>query len=201
MRLALIGNGQISRDYSEFIDKCDLVIRCNEAKNLGKNSGNKTDVLCITNTGAPARRLINLRSVQQYPKFPDIQEIWFPRDSDVHLEWIERFNISFPRSELIDIGNKIIQANNLENLSVKRFSNNLNKISFQSLKKVSNQFFVCPSTGFLAFIYISQNIEFKNFEKYLFGFTFEMWHGHPADSERFIFNEEIKSRSDIKLIN
>ena len=201
MRLALVGNGRVGKDYSRFIDGCDLVIRCNEAKNLGENVGFKTDVLCITNTGAPARRLIDSRSVQRQPRFPGIKEVWFPRDSGVHLGWLERLNLRYPRSEFVDIGDRIIQANDLEDVRVRRFSRDLNRVCFGSLARASRKPFVCPSTGFMAFVYVTRSGNFDGFEKFLFGFTFEMWDGHPADSERLLVHEAIASRGDIKLVN
>ena len=119
----------------------------------------------------------------------------------MHLGWIDRLNIIFPRSEFDDIGNEIIAANNLEDVSIKRFSAKLNRMSFERLTSISKQPFVCPSTGFLAFFYITQSGHFENFEKFIFGFTFEMWSGHPADSERHFFHEVISARIDIKIIN
>lgn len=38
-KIALVGNAPPTYDLSAQIDSCDIVIRCNEAKTLGANTG------------------------------------------------------------------------------------------------------------------------------------------------------------------
>ena len=196
-RLALVGNAPLRNDLAERIDACDLVVRCNEAKTLGGYSGTRTDVLCITNTGVPARRIIAERSVRKEPRFPGLSEVWFPRDSGTHLRYLRASGSDIPESEFDDCSDDLLEANDLDGVRVTRFSEESNEQVFDRLRRESRRGFICPSTGFLALWHILERPEYVSFGKFLFGFTFKFWEGHPAAAERRIVEELCSTRDDL----
>ncbi|MBK7806449.1 MAG: glycosyltransferase family 29 protein [Saprospiraceae bacterium] len=182
--LALIGNAPLQKDFSSTIDSFDLVIRCNEAKTLGTNTGHKTNILCISNIGAPSKRIIAEKSVTKLLKFPELSEIWFPRNAESN----------------IDNSKIIIEVNKLFDVRIKYFSKEMNERVFKKLAVFSDFDFVEPSTGILALCYILEQPEFDKYEKYLFGFTFEMWEGHPAKAERLLIKSFCENRNDLIFV-
>ena len=199
-RLALVGNAPLKSDLAGQIDSSDLVVRCNEAKTLGGYSGTRTDILCITNTGSPAERIIRERSVRKMPRFPRLSEVWFPRHSGVHLQRLRALGSDFPESELEDCSRRLLEANSLDGMRVTHFSRESNERAFERLHQESPQDFICPSTGFLALWHILEQPEYAAFDKFLFGFTFEFWEGHPAATERKIIEELCADRDDFQFI-
>jgi hypothetical protein len=51
MKIAIVGNGKLSKNYGKQIDKCDLIIRFNHAKIKGYEDlvGTKTHILALVN--------------------------------------------------------------------------------------------------------------------------------------------------------
>ena len=63
--------------------------------------------------------------------------------------------------------------------------------------KMENQH---PSTGFLAFWHILEQEAFEDYDKYLFGFTFNMWYGHPEHAEMKVIESFCKNRQDLFFV-
>jgi len=177
-RVALVGNAPLHRDFTEAINSCEVVVRCNEAKNWGPHSGTKTDILCITQTGAPAHRFISEKSIMRLPRFPDVRELWFFRQD---------------RS----LVNPIIEANGLQDISIRWMAPDFFDTIQGNLYQKSHYDFSEPSTGFLAFQYILNAPEYNDYDKCLFGFNFQVWLGHPGHAEAQIVRELCASREDI----
>ena len=183
-KLALVGNAPPAYDLSAQIESCDIVIRCNEAKTLGVNTGIRTDILCVNNSGAPADRFISKQLLRRHPNFPELTELWFAR----------------PYKDCVELALKIVHANGLSDVPVVYFSADMNERARQQLSlhsKMENQH---PSTGFLAFCYILEQEEFNDFDKYLFGFTFNMWYGHPEQAEMKVIESFCKNRQDLFFV-
>jgi len=183
-KLALVGNAPPEYDLSAQIDSCDIVIRCNEAKTLGVNTGTRTDILCVNNSGAPADRFISQKLLRKHPKFPELTEVWFAR----------------PHKDCVDLSLKIVDANDLSDVTVTYFSTGMTERVYNQLSiynKMENQH---PSTGFLAFWYILEQGVFEDFDKYLFGFTFNMWYGHPEQAEMKAMESFCRNRQDLFFV-
>lgn len=54
MIIAIVGNAPIDTDMSENIDSADMVVRMNLCASFNGNTGSKTDIIALTNTGEPA---------------------------------------------------------------------------------------------------------------------------------------------------
>lgn len=183
-RVALVGNAPLQYDQSGQIDSCDIVIRCNEAKTLGKNTGTRTDILCVNNSGEPAVRFISRKLLRKEPNFPQLREIWFAR----------------PYAAGIDIALKILMANDLSDLPVKYFSISISERAYDELRKHCQMENKHPSTGLLAFLYILEQEAFAEFDKYIFGFTFNMWYGHPEKAEMKVMESFCHKRQDLFFV-
>ena len=200
-RVALVGSAPLARDMSLLIDSCDIVIRCNEAKTLGGHAGSRTDVLCVTNTGSPAQRIIAEQSIRRSPRFPGLSEVWFPRESHVHLRALEASGFQISSSEFEDRSQDILTANGLgDDIAVTYFSADFNERIFASLKQKSADPFVCPSTGFMALCHLLERDDYETFDKLILGFTFQMWEGHPARAEQRFIRALCSRRPDLHWI-
>ncbi len=177
-RVALVGNAPLRRDHSHAIDSCDVVVRCNDAANWGPHSGQKTDVLCITHTGEPAERFIREQSLRRLPRFPNLKELWFFRKDP---QWMDA----------------IVAANDLQDIPIRRMTPEQMKQIERGLRGVSAYDFSSPSTGYLAFQYILQAPEFEGHDKWLFGFNFQTWLGHPGHAEAWMVHRLCATRADL----
>lgn len=199
-RVALVGSAPLGKDMSSLIDSCDVIIRCNEAKTLGGHSGSRTDVLCVTNTGGPAHRIITEQSIRRSPRFPDLSEVWFPRDSYTHLQALNASGFQIPPSEFEDRSQDILTANALNDVVVTHFSRDFNERMFASLKLKSADPFVCPSTGFMALCHLLERDDYAAFDKLILGFTFQYWEGHPSRAEQRFVRALCSRRADLHWI-
>ncbi len=198
--MAIIGNAPLRKDLSGFIDACDLVLRFNEGKNHGANSGRKADILCIGNSGAPARRLINNRAIRNAFFYDSMSEVWFPRDSGIHKKYGQTAETESFLTVYDDLADELIASNELSGFTIRHFSGELNEIVFRKLKEQALQPFECPSTGFLAVEYILNEPRFVGYEKVLIGFSFQGYRGHPWKAEQRIVQGYSESRTDFKII-
>lgn len=192
-------------DHSAWIDSCDLVLRFNEGKTVGNNSGTKTDILCISNIGGPAFRIIKNTSIYNAPFFAQLSEIWFPRDINYHLnylhqnKYLHRNKLWYRESELVDQSQKLIESNQLTSFRIVYFSQDLNRQAFEMLQTKDRKF-ICPSTGFLAISYIMNEPRFDEYDKLLFGFTFKAWEGHPMKAEKQIVLKDAGLRNCLHYV-
>ena len=195
--LAIVGNGMVGKDQAKLIDACDLVIRFNEWKNYGENCGQRVDVLCICNTGNPARDFIRRACIRKAPFYDLVSEIWFPRDSSVHKEHAKVFAPSYPARKFDDQSDLLVASNALSAKRIVRFSRETNQRVFQALRARARQPFTCPSTGMLGIDYVLTEPRFADYKKNLFGFGFQGWEGHPWEAEQEQVKHYCSVREDV----
>ena len=112
--IIILGNADVQTDYSQFVDSADFVIRFNEARNYGKNTGTKVDALCLTNLSTPGRLFAKYQTVKKLSFIDNVKEIWFPRPSNYlpFQFWLKPFNsVAFSHA---DYRKHIIKRNNLQ---------------------------------------------------------------------------------------
>ena len=197
--IAIVGNGPVSKDQSGLIDACNVVVRFNEWKNYGQNSGLKADILCITNMGVPANRIIRGALIGKVPHLDQISEIWFPRDSEVHKAHTAEFAPEYLLNEFDDLSVSLLDSNNLSAKRIVRFSAGFNRKIFRTLLLLGHRSFHCPSTGIFAIEYILGEERFAGYQKFLFGFGFQGWRGHPWATERDLVIYRSLTRDDFHL--
>jgi len=198
--MAIIGNGPIRTDLSEFIDACDLVLRFNECKNYGIHSGRKIDILCINNTGAPAQRIVDGRMIRSASYYDSISEVWFPRNAEIHKKYAQAVEPPSPLIEFVDWTDELIVSNELAAVTTQRFSGEFYGMVFHKLKNKTPEPFVSPSTGFLAIEYVLSEPRFSEYEIILIGFSFQGWRGHPWKAEHRILQGYASGRPNFRII-
>lgn len=188
--LVLVGAAPCSIDYTPLIDRADLVLRFNECKQFGGNVGTRTDILCISNMGSPARRYIANRPMLGLAPVRSAR-VWFPRHVDVCLDHVSRMihldpglRSQWPDLDFRDYSDEIIRVNDLGHGGVERFSKELNAGLFRSLAERGGPPFFSPSTGIFAVARVIGDPAFADHRVHLVGFGFSGWTGHPWRAEQ-----------------
>ncbi len=198
-RLVIVGNAPLAFDCSELIDRAEVVVRINECKGATTRCGTRTTVLCINNTGFPARRYIADTPFRNHPLCVGAREIWFPRHAGIHEAFVAGVAPDRPRGSYEDLTEEIIQANGLGDRVLLRFSQELNASVFDALQSTMRRHgtpegsFECPSTGMLLIAHVLAAPAYRNHEIHLIGFRFRGWAGHPWQSERRLVEEYARS--------
>ncbi len=216
--LVIVGSAPLDSDFSEIIDSCDCVVRFNNCKNYNANSGKKTDILILTNTGNPFKQatlkfMLKKREKDEVktelPYLHSTKYIWFVRPNLLFLRTYYKHNFSedntFLKQELKNlniIGQRDIIAEiiDAQKISKKRVTSISEKMYIQTWKKLLSYGAtdaLMPSTGLLGIEMILDNPSFRNHEKYIIGFTWQGWKGHPWQLEKrlvekYIENEVLK---------
>jgi hypothetical protein len=188
--MVIVGNAPLAFDYSPLVDSADVVVRLNDCKNDVGFSGTKTTILCVSNTGAPARRYIATASLRTIRQCASAREFWFPRHTEAHLDFVRRTQPASRLQEYFDLTDDIVRANGLEGRKLVRFSRELNTWLFRAIQEtmvrhgIRDELFECPSTGMFAIAYALTAAEFRGSRLHLVGFGFHGWPGHPWAAER-----------------
>lgn len=189
-KLVIIGNADVASDYSELVNSFDVAVRINLRKNhntIHGTTGTKTDLLCYT---PRAVYLVmnndeDLQLIEGYCN--NVSRVWFLRPRRAY--WVNRIFLSgfffrkerlffdlsrafMKRFKLKDSRTEFVEANFLNSTIHKLWDMN-----FSSPRP-------WPSAGIMAIEKVLADEEFRHFEKYLLGFTFEGWEGHPWESEK-----------------
>lgn len=185
MKIAIIGNANITKDYSKEIDACDIVIRCNDAKNYMKNTGSKINVLCIRNIGVQIEeKFCETKSISHIKDHPMLEEIWFPRF----------------KKNTRDCSAEILRSNNLMQKKVTNFTEELNESLEVKIKAYCSEKNIIPSTGILVLWYVLNNPKYTGYDKFIYGFSFDMWLGHCVKAERILIEKWCKERKDLHFV-
>lgn len=192
-KIVVVGSAPIHIDYSTFVDDAEVVVRFNDCKNIGGASGHKTDILFVNNTGSPAMRYIAERPFA-LKSCCQSAVIWFVRDSVVHHAHFQKVKTIFQRypvTDLDDLTEQIIDANQLQDRETHRVSRAFNEEIFDKLSLLSSSPFICPSTGFIGLMHILADSAYTNCEIHVVGFGFEGWKGHPWSAEKKLINRYV----------
>lgn len=200
----IVGNAPLKYNFSEFIDSSDCVVRFNDCKNYGGHSGNKTDILILNNSGDPEyyRTLSDLlkprtrKEVERsMPYVARANQVWFVRPPSALLSGFIRERIPdsspFKESELRqnrhqrDLAAEIAQALCIPREKIRP----LRALDFYTalwdkLLTYGTTEAVAPSTGMLGVEMVLSDPQFGGYRKFVTGFNWEMWPGHPGELER-----------------
>ena len=194
-RIAIVGNAPMKKDSFVFnlfskrkeqnpgnlIDKCDWVIRMNNASFWYKGAGRNTNILALVNRGNPAIGFALKPSKNLRKCAKRASEIWFTRpnlENDgllMNALGIDQFKSDQSRRIIDQLGlqKKIIKYISCKDyLDLVFMLNKKNKVQFE------------PSTGICSLQMALQAPHFRDYEYHLFGFTWEGWEGHNWDLEK-----------------
>lgn len=190
-RIAVVGNAEVRKDHSSFIDSCDVVIRLNLRCGLPslthRRVGNKTDILGYS---PRAVRLVleDREHAEQVKLFANgAQRIWFlgprlwfrPRPRGIIRFLARQEELEF------DASASMLKLLELEDRQTEYFTRGFRRSvarKVRALDAAAGKTF--PSAGMVVIQRVLEDPEFERHQKYLVGFTFEGWQGHPFAAER-----------------
>lgn len=182
--IVIIGNGDVTVDYSQLVNSADFVVRINEPRNYGGNSGTKIDALCVTNLSTPGRLFAKYQIIKKLSFIQEVSEIWFPRPSNYSpfQFWIKPFSKNIFAQA--NYRKHIVSRNALENKGLIDFTKDLyaNCCIELDINIESTTYF--PSTGYLTIAYIQDRFRYEDTCITLLGFSFQGTPCHKWDKER-----------------
>jgi hypothetical protein len=187
--LVIVGSAPLDLDFSRYIDSCDCVVRFNNCKNYGGNSGRKTDILILNNAGDPRTNkttafLLKPRSRSrtnwELPYLNLAKEVWFTRPeppSNKHPD--------------TDITPDIIEAQKIDNKRIRRITHEQFVATKQKLARFGRADSINPSTGMLGIEMLLDDPELDHYQKRIIGFSWEGWPGHSWELEKQLVNAHL----------
>lgn len=89
----VVGNGPLSRDFSDEVDSADFVVRFNEPKQGIGHSGTRTDRLYMANSGKPMQRRLNDPALIGSPIFQAAREIVLAYHPQIIARYFRKPNV------------------------------------------------------------------------------------------------------------
>jgi hypothetical protein len=202
--LIIVGSAPLEKNLSPFIDACDCVIRFNNCKNYGGNSGRKTDILFLSNSGDPANHptldfMLKERSPEEVetelPYLSRARHVWFVRPPSAELlDFLKnRIPDSVPlkkaelqnNSHQRELAAEIVRALKIPEEKVRHVSAEFHASVWDKLMRYGSTEAVLPSTGIVAIETILLGRQWEIYKKkYITGFGWTGWEGHPWGLEK-----------------
>lgn len=186
-RIVIVGNGPLSRDFTQSVDSADFVLRFNEPKASIGLSGTRTDLLMINNTGKPMQRRLDSADYFKSPLVQAAREIMFPYHPITIRNWMIKPN---PLSRLINRRRADWTLPALERFGEEGKPVHIMPPAFYVAScaeigipgdRMGKLF---PSTGYLGLRHIFQRFADRDWSAEIIGFSFEGWSKHSWANER-----------------
>ena len=209
--MVIVGSAPLRDDQSRFIDACDCVVRFNNCKNYGGNSGLKTDVLFLNPAGNPTASktltfMLKSRTEDEVrvelPYLTTSSHVWFTRPSYAPLSrFIETYvddSNCYKRMELEncaferDLAAEMIGALKIPDHKVHGISEEHFIRIWEKLVQLGPTDAIIPSTGIVGVEIILRDETFSEYEKFIVGFGSYGWAGHPWKLERKLLKDYIQ---------
>ena len=219
-KVVFVGNAPLKSDLSGFIDSCDCVVRYNNCRNYRINSGAKSDILVLNNTGDPrTQKTIDFflkkrtkRKVDRgLPYTKGVSGVFFVRPAAEFCKLFLEEHIPddnpLKDQELRDIqlkrnlAREIVKALFLEDREITFNDAGFYVDVWEKLLRYGKTDAIMPSTGILGIEMLLNCASFNHYSKYIAGFGLEGWNGHPWDLERSLLNDYIGKRVIVPLDN
>jgi FkbM family methyltransferase len=201
--LIFVGSAPLPHDFSEFIDSCDCVVRFNNCKNYGGNSGTKTDILVLNNSGDPdtmqtLQFMLKPRTAEEVarnlPYLNEANEIIFARppvDSLIDFVKTEVAEGPLKETELTalrpgrDLAAEIATAQQIPAGKIKPLPSPEFYIGvWKKLLAFGPTDAYAPSTGMMGVEILLADPRVSEYQKFITGFGGKLWKGHPQKLER-----------------
>ena len=209
--LIIVGSAPLEKNLARFIDACDCVVRFNNCKNYNVNSGSKTDVLFLSNSGDPANHptlafMLKERTSreikQELPYLNRAGQIWFVRPPSAQFTAFLKNRVPdtvpMKKTELVnnahgrDLAAEIIGAQKIPEEKVRLVAPVFHASVWDKLLEYGKTEAVMPSTGVIGIETILQDSQFRIYiKKYIVGFSWTGWEGHPWELERQLVSDYI----------
>jgi len=188
-RIVIIGNGEVNKNYSSFIDNSDYIIRFNWLDNYNKNTGIKTDALSLASAVQHIDNYLHPTSDAHKTKFNCFKKILTEIDTLI-FPFPDENRLCHLRHKRID---KLINFYHLNNKNIKKYF--CEEQYMEDLKK--NRWpknVIAPSSGYTVIRNILDDKSFINHRIYLLGFNWSGWLGHPWSSEKEVLTKLAKQK-------
>ncbi|MGK0272487.1 MAG: hypothetical protein ACI88H_003159 [Cocleimonas sp.] len=182
-RIVIIGNGPIDKDYQEFVNRSECVVRFNLYDISSGNTGQKTDILFFTNTGGPARNGAKKKKLEKLECINNVTQVLFPYSPKNRIQNIA-LKLSGKR-HLMEYGNKLVSRNQLFKQQVLFLGDAFVSKTWNKLVKLGDEgTAIMPSSGMLAIEHILNADIYKDAVIYLLGFSHQGTGPHPWELEK-----------------
>lgn len=193
----IIGNADILQDHSKFIESCDNVVRFNLCRNYGGNTGDKTDTLCLVNTGRPGKNFAREKQIENKNYSNQASKILFSRPK---LTLAQNISLRLTnRKSDIEHSPKIISRNGLEDKKIEYVDPDMYQSLWNKLLTFGATEAKQPSSGICAIEHIINDENLAGHAKYIIGFTWEGSPKHPWILEKALIQDYFTSKKLIPL--
>jgi hypothetical protein len=169
----------------------------NECAHIHENTGARTDILAITNSGSPPVAMLANPSTTFVSAFESATHVLLPRNRWFSLAKRIKAGRRPTRAHFIDHSTMISNYARSRGKSVTMIGVRDNMIIERNLAAMQNEPFIMPSTGAIVASYFVRRAKPSD-RVVLAGFSHSGWSGHPWFAERRLF--EIFSRSPMVSI-
>ncbi|HID94382.1 MAG TPA: hypothetical protein EYP60_09865, partial [bacterium (Candidatus Stahlbacteria)] len=172
--LIIIGNGEVEKDYSCFVDKADYVIRFNWLLNYNKNTGTKTNALVLASAKNHIYEYINPSLEAHKDRYQLLEST---------LNQVETLMFPIPDGNR-GCTNRLSRIVSLvEHYSLQQKKVKIYFCEDRYLKMLEKHEWhkqcIAPSSGYTVIMNILDDSDFNDYDIYLLGFSWEGWQGHP----------------------
>lgn len=174
--VAIVGNAPDLGDHAAAIDRCDLVVRFNNASGFGAGAGGRTTHLALVNRGGQMREWLNDAAFARRPVLAAAGAILlpFPPESGCASaasrdgrDWTRR-----AARTLRSLGKPIAVLPHALHTRARQH------LAADGAREPN------PSTGFLVAFHLHRRLASTGAHFEIYGFGFEGWPGHPWEAER-----------------
>ena len=191
-RIAIVGNGSFAASDANSIERCDLVVRFNDCRSIGRG-GLRTDVVAVCNTGRPARAMVCDPYWRNHVAVASASSLWSVRDSSKFAEL--KLQLAEQDASLKDFCDDYTDefaafaAETAKAFSVipRRHHDELDR----RLRELGTPSYIVPSSGLVAISFVIDSMAFADDSVVLAGFDHQGWPGHPFDAERVLVEQYI----------
>ena len=209
--LVIVGSAPLHIDCLKFIDSCDCVVRFNDCKNFGGNSGTRTDILVLNCTGGENvkafRKLLQPRSdselAEELPFVVSASEVWFsrPNPADLRRYYLSedvadelRSKAVFEKS--IDARYRfgaLVETLRIPENKIRSITEPLYVSVWEKLTQIGEMADQVPSTGMIGIEMLLNDPRFNEYQKFICGFGWKGWSGHSWKLEKKLVKTYLKS--------
>jgi hypothetical protein len=199
-KIVIVGNADVKADHSEFVNSCDLVVRFNLCRNYKKNTGDRVDILCLVNSWKPGRRHCKSGEVSQLCFIKSLKQVWFYAPPKPFWNNIcAHIFKDIQALEYREYSKKIIERNGLSDKHIEYTQKEIHEALHKKLQANGAAKYSLPSSGMSVIEKIVSGEKYQEYKKYIVGFTYEGWSGHPWAAEKKLIDDYMASGILIRL--
>jgi hypothetical protein len=202
----IVGNGNVESDITSVIDKADIVIRFNNINNYDENTGTKTSFWVLSSNMFLINQHIFGSQILGNKKNITIKEmIRTTRSLLFSIPPLYPFQLEKDIKMFSnDKENRVVAVSNfLQHYESTKHPNRIiefpNMYVFDIAPEIWSSKWVSPSNGYLFTRMFVDDPTYYNHKKYLVGFSWEGWEGHPWILEK-LYLEKLDRENLITIL-